>query len=281
MATAAATPHSAEHPSPPLLLSPQKILTVGLICASGLVLIGAHNLLYGWPLLLAALGAALLESPRQRRRLTMVVGSLALLGLTEINTSITTSHILAMGATLALAVALPYFVLTQLFHDDVIRFPFRLRRRWYRYEILYVLISAAIAYLLLPVYLSSTGSYHNWTVLPGVANLLKLFIGTNVLGIWDELFFVITVLAILRRYLPFIWANGAQAILWTSFLYELGFRGWGPVAIFPFALLQGYIFKRTDSLLYILTIHLTIDLVLYLALVHAYHPGWVPLFVTG
>jgi membrane protease YdiL (CAAX protease family) len=118
-------------------------------------------------------------------------------------------------------------------------------------------------------------------VLPGVANLLKLFIGTNVLGIWDELFFVITVLAILRRYLPFIWANGAQAILWTSFLYELGFRGWGPVAIFPFALLQGYIFKRTDSLLYILTIHLTIDLVLYLALVHAYHPGWVPLFVTG
>jgi membrane protease YdiL (CAAX protease family) len=254
--------------------------TVALTSLSGLVLIGFHNLIFGWPLLAITLIVALMQSGRARSRLMLIVTSVAILGITDINTAITTAHIIGMGATLALAVAIPYFALTYVFHDDIIRFPFRLGRKWYRYEIGYVLLAGSIAYLLLPVYLASTGAYHNWTVLPGTANLFKLFMGTNALGIWDELFFVITVLAVFRKSLPFIWANVAQAVLWTAFLFELGFRGWAPIAIFPFALLQGYIFKRTDSLLYILTIHLTVDFVLYLALIHAYYPSWLPIFIT-
>jgi hypothetical protein len=77
----------------------------------------------------------------------------------------------------------------------------------------YIAFTAALAYLILPFYLASTGSYHNWTVEPGALNLFRLFIGTNGLELWDELFIVATVLAVFRFYLPFRWANIAQAIL--------------------------------------------------------------------
>src|SRR5438105_3569702 len=127
--------------------------------------------------------------------------------------------------------------------------------------------------------LKSSGSYVNWTVDPGVSNLVRFFIGTNALGIWDELFFVSTVLGLLRRHLAFPIANLTQSILFTSFLYELGFRGWAFLVIFLFALVQGYIFKKTESLFYIITIHLTFDLILYLALIYTHHPSWMPIFI--
>ena len=114
-----------------------------------------------------------------------------------------------------------------------------------------------------------------------LAGISLLFIGTNALGIWDELFFIITVLALLRRHLPFFWANAIQAVLFTAFLYELGFRGWAPLAIYPFALLQGIVFKKTHNLLYIIAIHLTIDFVLFLALINAHHPHLVDIFITS
>jgi membrane protease YdiL (CAAX protease family) len=153
-------------------------------------------------------------------------------------------------------------------------------RQWKKKEVLYVLWTAALGYLLLPLMLRSGGSYLNWQIEPGFHNLAVSYIGLNVVGIWDELFFVSTVLGIYRKHLPFWAANLAQAVFFTSFLYTLGFQGWSPLVIFPFALTQGYIFKRTDSLLYVLTIHLTLDLVLHLTLVHLHHPEWLPFFVT-
>jgi membrane protease YdiL (CAAX protease family) len=128
--------------------------------------------------------------------------------------------------------------------------------------------------------MQSTGEYHNWNFDLTVESLGLLFIGTNALGIWDELFFVVTVLALLRRHLPFVWANLAQASMFTAFLYELGFRGWAPFLIFPFALLQGIVFKKTENLIYVIAIHLTLDFVLYLALINAHHSHLLPIFIT-
>jgi membrane protease YdiL (CAAX protease family) len=215
-----------------------------------------------------------------RRQFLVLLGSLGLLALTPINTSIEPGHFLVMGALLLLAVTLPYLVLRYRYHDSTIAYQLHHGRRWSRMEIGYILLAALIGYLVIPFYLVSSGSYQNWTVEPGAMNLLLLFVGTNALGIWDELFFVNTALTIFRRHIPFGWANLAQALLFTAFLYELGFRGWGPLMIFPFALLQGYVFKRTESLLYVIAIHLTVDLVLYLALIHAHHPSWLPIFIT-
>jgi len=163
----------------------------------------------------------------------------------------------------------------------VLSFHFLNGRKWYKTEILYIFVTATAAYLLLPFYFANTGAYHNWTVLPGTLNLSRLFLGTQALGLWDELFFVNTVLTLLRQHMRFIWANLIQAVFWTAFLFQLGFRGWAPLLIYPFALLQGYIFKRTGSLLYIITIHLTLDAVLFLVLVHAYYPATLPIFVTS
>jgi len=216
-----------------------------------------------------------------QRYLPLVILSLTLVALTPINTTISYSHMLLMGTMISLAVAIPYIFSAHIYRDGLISFPFRHGRRWYRSELFYIGVTALIAYLVLPFYLINTGSYHNWTVQPGTSNIIRLFIGTNALGIWDELFFVTTILTIFRKFMPFWYANVAQAILWTIFLYVLGFRGWGPFALFPFCLSQGYIFRRTKSLLYILTIHLTLDFILFLALLHSYYPSWIPIFITS
>ena len=189
-------------------------------------------------------------------------------------------HVLAMGIPLSLVIIGPYLLSRYVFKDHVITFHFLNGRAWYKTEILYILATALVGYLLLPFYFANTGAYHNWTVLPGAFNLLRLFIGTQALGLWDELFFVNTVLTLLRRHMPFTWANLIQAVFWTAFLFQLGFRGWAPLFIYPLALLQGYIFMRTKSLLYIITIHLTLDAVLFLVLAHAYYPSWLPIFIT-
>lgn len=252
---------------------------IALICLSGFTLMGLRNPTLGWAFLVVTFALTILNTGQIRRHLSLVLISLALLGLTPINTNISYWHMLYMGAMIGLAVFLPYYFCRFIYRDHLIRFPLHHGRRWYKTEVGYILFTAVVGYFVLPYYLGSTDSYLNWTVHPGTINLVKLFIGTNALGIWDELFFVATVLAIFRRYLPFWWANLAQAILWTSFLYELGFRGWGPAPIFLFALLQGQIFRKTESLLYILTIHLTLDFILFLALIHAHYPQWIPLFI--
>lgn len=49
-------------------------------------------------------------------------------------------------------------------------------------------------------------------------------------------------------------ANVLQAVLFTSFPFELGFQAWGPVMIHAFALVQGYIFQLTRSLTYVVCV---------------------------
>ena len=103
--------------------------------------------------------------------------------------------------------------------------------------------------------------------------IARLFVGVGAVGIWDELFFICTVLALLRRHFPMWQANLLQAIVFVSFLWELGYQAWGPLLTIPFALLQGYIFVRTRSLAYVVTVHLLFDAVVFLVLVHAHNPG--------
>ncbi len=257
-----------------------KPATLILTLISAFVLIPLENQLLGWSLLIITGIVLIFTEKHFRRDMALVLLSLGLLGITPINTDISFLHMFQMGTTLFLAVAIPYLVTRKLYNEKTIRYPFHHGRKWYKKEIFYIIITATIAFLVLPFYLRNTGSYHNWTVELGLFKLTILYIGTNCLGTWDEFFFVSTVLAIFKKYFPFSVANAAQAVIFTSFLYALGFRGWAPFLLYPFALTQGYIFKQTDSLLYVLTIHLTLDLVLYLALIHAYYPNLLPIFFT-
>lgn len=235
----------------------------------------------GWLLFAVGLISLLFNTKNNAKLLLLVYLSLGLLGLTPINTDISPAHMFMMGATLLGALFVPILIAKYIYKSPkLIPYKFHHGRKWLKSEIFYILSTAGISYFLLPFYLKSTEAYLNWQVEPGFGNITRLFIGTNALGIWDELFFVNTVLGLLRRQMPFVWANLVQSVLFTAFLYELGFTGWGFIAIFVFALVQGYIFKRTESLLYVITIHLTLDFILFLALIEAHHPTWLPIFVT-
>lgn len=259
---------------------PAEFASLALLCATGVILIALQLKPVGWFVLFAGLILLPAGRPAFAKDMLLVYISAAILGLTPITTDISWGHVLLMGSTLALAVAIPYLISRYVYKDYLVRFHFHHGRNWFGGEVLYILITGSIAYILLPFYLRDTGAYLNWSVEPDAWYVTRFFIGTNGLGIWDELFFVSTVLGILRRYFPFILANLAQAVLFTSFLYELGFTGWGPFMLYPFALIQGFVFRKTASLFYIITIHLTYDLVLFLALLNAHHPDWVPIFLT-
>jgi membrane protease YdiL (CAAX protease family) len=195
---------------------------------------------------------------------------LLLLFLTPINTGISPLHILWMSATLGFAVLLPYLFYRN-YPPNRISFHFSLKSGWTKEKIAYICLAVAITCFIFPFYFASTGAYAHWPSPHGKLEILLLFIGTNALGIWDELFFINTLLHIFKRYLSFWYANILQALLWTIFLYELGFTYWMPLLIFPFALLQGYTYKKYQSLGFIIAIHLAIDFVLFLAILSAHN----------
>ena len=255
-------------------------VSILLICASGIVLIALQLKSAGW-ILLALSGFSLFFAEKIfAKDILLIIIALALLGVTPINTDISIPHMLVMGMTLILAVAIPYFVSRFIYKDYLVRFPWHHGRKWNKREIFYIGVTALISYFLLPYYLKSTGAYLNWSSAIDGGSIIRLFIGTNGLGIWDELFFVSTILGILRRYFSFSVANISQSVLFTSFLYELGFTNWGFIFIFIFALVQGYVFKKTESLLYVIMIHLTLDFVLFLAIIHSHHPSFISIFIT-
>lgn len=257
-----------------------KYLNLALLLATGVLLIGLQWKPWGWGILAAGIAHLAICRGRFARHMVLLYISLAALGITPITTEIDVAHMTIMSVILIAAVAFPWLVCTYVYRDKAIIYKLHDGKRWTAKHYGYIAFAGVASYLLLPFYLSHTGAYANWDVPKQTDALLRFFAGTNGLGIWDELFFVITVLGLLRLHFPFVVANLAQAVLFTSFLYELGFTGWGPVMIYPFALLQGQIFRKTDSLLFIIAIHLTIDFVLFLALINAHIPEWANIFIT-
>ncbi len=184
--------------------------------------------------------------------------------------------------TLALggAVAVPYLVSRFVYRDRAIGFPWRARRRWGALQWGWLVAVLVLGWLILPFYFITSGVYQNWPVVDTPELIGRLFVGVGAVGIWDELFFICTVFALLRRHFPDAVANALQAIVFVSFLWELGYRSWGPLLTIPFALLQGVIFVRTHSLSYVVTVHLLFDAVVFGVLVHAHNPGLLPIFLV-
>ena len=266
---------------PRYVLSRTEIASLMMLGMTAIVLVGLQEKLLGWSMYaLAIFFTALGTKSEFRNYIILLFGSLGVLGLVPITTDIGNENILRMGSVLLFALALPYLVSKYYFKDNLIDFRFNTKRAWSRTELVYVISTVVAAYFFLPFYLENTGAYLNWSVENNTESIFRLFVGTNALGLWDELFFVSTVLGVLRRFMPFNWANILQAVLFTSFLYELGFTGWGPLVIYPFALIQGYIFRQTNSLFYVIVIHLSLDFVLFLALLNAHHPELASVFVT-
>jgi hypothetical protein len=250
-----------------------------MVAGAGFVLFGLDEPVAGYALLAAALVVSAFISRALLKDLLLIAVGLTLMSVVPINTDVSDEHVALMGSAMVLAVAVPYLVSRFVYRDRAVAFPLR-AGRWTRFERIWLAAVVLIGYLLLPAYMIRTGVYLNWPAVSDAEGIGRLFVGTNALGIWDELFFVCTCFTLLRRHLPDWQANLVQAVLFTSFLYELGFHSWGPFLIYPFALVQGYTFKVTRSLTYIVCVHLLFDLILFLVLVHAHNRQWVDVFVA-
>ncbi|MCU1434731.1 MAG: amino terminal protease family [Pseudarthrobacter sp.] len=256
-----------------------RLIPATLVSASGFTLFALENRLVGFILLGAALLLAGFISRRLLLDLALIGVGLTAMSAVPITTDISTGHMLVMGTAMIVAVGIPYLVSRFATKDHAIGFPLRTGEPWTRAEKWYLLAVPALGYAVLPVYMISTGVYQNWPAVSDPEGIGRLFLGTNALGIWDELFFICTAFTLLRRHLPDWQANLLQAVLFTSFLWELGFHAWAPFFIFPFALLQAKLFTLTRSLTYIVAIHLLFDFVLFLVLLHAHNRAWIDIFV--
>ncbi|GAB3604172.1 CPBP family intramembrane glutamic endopeptidase [Microbacterium aureliae] len=244
----------------------------------------------GWVLLAAGLVAAwLLERRRPSpdeaadpagirppslvRDLSLIAIGLLIVSVIPLKAELDDLAILRFALALGGAVAVPYAISRWVYRDHAIRFPWRGGGRWTAFQWSWLVGVLVLGWLILPFYFITSGVYQNWPVVDTPDLIARLFVGVGAVGIWDELFFICTCLALLRRHVRFWQANILQAIVFVSFLWELGYQAWGPLLTIPFALLQGFIFMRTKSLAYVVTVHLLFDAVVFLVLVHAHNPG--------
>lgn len=256
-----------------------KLVPAVLLSLSGVLLFGVENDLMGYGGLALSLVTAAVIDREFLRHLTLIAAGMVIISLVPLNADLSVPHMTLMGGALALAVLVPWLVSRFAYRETNIKFPVNTGRKWPLSAKLYLLAVVALGYLVLPVYLIRTGVYQNWPDASDPTIFWRLFLGVNAVGIWDELFFICTTFTLLRRHFPDWLANILQAVVFSSFLWEIGYMAWGPLLTFPFALLQGYTFKLTKSFTYVVTVHLVFDFVLFLALVHAHNRDWLPIFV--
>jgi membrane protease YdiL (CAAX protease family) len=213
------------------------------------------------------------------RDLALIGIGVAIVSTTSVEADVSWPSFVRIGLVLALAIAVPFALDRFLLRRRAITFPWRSHEKKTRLEIAYVFLVPLLGYLLLPFYFIRSGAYENWPHITDLSELLRFFVGVNAVGTFDELFFICTCLTLLRRHFPLWQANLLQMVIFVSFLWELGYRVWAPLFTIPFALLQGYLFAKTRSLGYVLTVHLLFDAIVFLAIVHAHNRDWIPIFV--
>ncbi|MBB2976258.1 membrane protease YdiL (CAAX protease family) [Microbacterium endophyticum] len=263
---------------------PMRLIPALLVCAAAPAFFVLRVPWLGWVLIALSLAGAWWVDRRAKttdatghpsllRDLSLI--AIGLLIVSAIDLAAELDNLAMLRFTLALggAVVVPYAVSRFIYRDRAVAFPWRTGRRWNRFQWAWLAAVLVLGWLILPFYFITSGVYLNWPVVNTPDLVGRLFVGVGAVGIWDELFFICTVFALLLRHFPAAVANALQAIVFVAFLWELGYRAWGPALTIPFALLQGFIFLRTHSLAYIVAVHLLFDAVVFLVLVHAHNPG--------
>ncbi|WP_430646196.1 CPBP family intramembrane glutamic endopeptidase [Agromyces sp. GXS1127] len=261
---------------------PIALIPAVLVCSAAVLLFGFQLRLPGYAMLVVGLVIAWLvdRSGRTERLLpdlALIAIGQAIISTISLKAELTNGAMVRFAVVLGLAVAVPFLISRFLYRERVIRFPWRTGRRWTRTQWLYLIFVTFAGWLILPFYFITSGVYQNWPTVTEPNEIARLFVGVNAVGTWDELFFICTVFALLRRHFPTWQANLLQAIVFVSFLWELGYQSWGPLLTIPFALIQGYTFKLTKSLTYVLIVHLLFDAVVFCVIVYA-HNGWPAIF---
>lgn len=261
----------------PLSSNRIRFLSLAAFCAATPLLIPLEQFLLGGGLAAISLAAAWRDPDRSFfRKMGVLVGALVILAAAPINTDTGTGHFLGLGACFFAVIFLPWLVL-RFTDPDTVRYRLFPRRfRWL--DVGYVAISIPLSWIAFRIYFEwvSPEVPFNWTLPPAPDNesIRRLFLGVNLVGIWDELFFINTVYAVLRSMFSYRVANAAQAVVYTAVLFDMAFTGIGPVIIYIFALTQGAMFEESESLIYVIIVHLIVDAFLFAGILHAYYPGF-------
>jgi membrane protease YdiL (CAAX protease family) len=260
------------------------LLPAALLSGSAVLLFPLRMVLVGYAVVVVALALAWWFDRASRteglfRDLLLIAVGMVIVSTISVEANIGWVNFFLLGFVLAAAVAVPYVLSRFVFKDYVIRFKWRGGWPWSRTQWVYLAVVLALGWLVLPFYFISTGVYLNWPAVTQWHEIGRLFVGVNAVGTWDELFFILTVFVLYKRHFPVWQANILQAIIFVSFLWELGYQAWGPLLTIPFALLQGWIYSQTKSLPYVLTVHLLFDAIVFLVIVHARNPGALPIFL--
>lgn len=256
-----------------------------LLAASAVLIFGVGTSVPDWRSLgyvpmVAAIALAWWVDREFGRDLTVIAACLALISSISVEADISWTNIARMGAVLSAVVIGPWLITRQWFGDRTIVFPRRRGRKWSPLEWSWLVFVIVVAWLILPPYFMGTGVYRNWPPVTEWHEVLRLFFGVNAVGIWDELFFICTVFALLRKHFAFWSANVITSMIFVAFLWELGYRSIGPLLTIPFALMQAFVFTRTKSLPYTITVHLLFDAIVFLTIVAAHHP-WLRVIFLG
>jgi membrane protease YdiL (CAAX protease family) len=257
--------------------------TLGFLLASVVMLIPLGRNVFYLPMsirlvlgIMSAIGFILMWrlEPKERQPAYLALAiPIVILILSPISTNLSLPRMITLGLFLASVVLIPPLILK---HNDVITFKFW-PDRLDPIDIFYTFLSVPLAWggFALYFYLSPEVPF-NWKqpTTPDNLELFKLFMGINSVGIWDELFFINICFAVLRILFPFRIANPAQAVIYTSVLYDMAFTGWGPVFVGVLALTQGFMYERSKVLIWVLIVHLIVDYFLFQAIVEQYYPDF-------
>jgi hypothetical protein len=278
------TPESAVA-IPPISSRSWGLIPAALLSGSAVLLFSLRLPMLGYVVVAAALAAAWITD-RQKlteglaKDLLLIASGMVIVSTISVAADISWGNFFLLGFVLATAVAVPYALSRFVFKDRLIRFPWRGGWPWNRVQWGYLALVLFLGWLILPFYFITSGVYENWPIVTTPDEIGRLFVGVNAVGTWDELFFILTVFVLFRRHFPVWQANLLQMVIFVSFLWELGYQSWGPLLTIPFALLQGWIYSSTKSLVYVLTVHLLFDAVVFLVIVHARNPGVIPIFLV-
>ncbi|WP_370540793.1 hypothetical protein [Brachybacterium sp. FME24] len=212
--------------------------TVGMLPAAGVslsafLLFGLQLPGWGHAVLLLSLVGAYVVSRELAKDLSLIGLGIAIISITSVKADVDWDRFAVIGTVLLLALSVPILVDRLVLRRRAIRFPWRPGQAWTRLEKGYIVAVPVLGWLILPFYFITSGAYENWPHITGGSELARFFVGVNFVGTWDELFFICTCFTLLRRHFGVWVANVLQAIIFVSFLWELGYQAWGPLLTAP------------------------------------------------
>lgn len=235
---------------------------------------------FGWPLMAAGMAVAWRwERSNSWWKTTVILAYLVVvLFFTRIDGDTGDAHVLELALALGVGILLIPALMAKYWIGHALDYSW-FQGRWSLKMWLWVPLGFVLAFGFMWFYFNilTPTLHHSWPLpLEGdrTEALWRLFWGCNFIGVWDELAFINLVFVLLARHFRFGEANLAQAVFFTSFLHEMAFVGWGPVVIYGFALIQGYTYRKTGSLFYIVILHLMIDSILFYMIANRWYVGW-------